>query len=329
MLTRRAGDPAPEPRALMDMKPIGADAQRGALLALSASLLAGDGRFGAARALLRRDPPRQAHDPDDLVAATLTLDREVLPVQGPPGTGKTYRGARMIVAALRDGKRVGIDRAEPRSDPEPARRGRAPRPRRRRRVRRRLQGRGLRRRRRDRRRPTATCWRSTSSSPARPGCSPARSTARRSTWSSSTRPASSRSPTPSRSRPPRDSVVLLGDPQQLPQVTQAAHPGGSGASVLEHLLDGEATIPPERGVLLTETWRMHPDVCAFVSERSYDDRLARAQRLRRTSRRGGGRADGRGSARARGRARRSQPGVAGGGAGDRRRVPRAARPARR
>ncbi len=33
-------------------------------------------------------------------------------------------------------------------------------------------------------------------------------------------------------------VVLLGDPQQLPQVTQADHPDGSGASVLEHLLDG-------------------------------------------------------------------------------------------
>jgi superfamily I DNA and/or RNA helicase len=70
-----------------------------------------------------------------------------------------------------------------------------------------------------------------------------------------------------------NSLVLLGDPQQLPQVTQAAHPGGSGASVLEHLLAGDATIPPERGVLLTETWRMHPDVCAFVSERSYDGRL--------------------------------------------------------
>ena len=43
--------------------------------------------------------------------------------------------------------------------------------------------------------------------------------------------------------------------------------------MLEHLLDGEQTIPPGRGVLLTETWRMHPDVCAFVSERSYDARL--------------------------------------------------------
>jgi uncharacterized protein len=68
-------------------------------------------------------------------------------------------------------------------------------------------------------------------------------------------------------------VVLLGDPQQLPQVTQADHPDGSGASVLEHLLNGASTIAPERGVLLTESWRMHPDVCAFVSERSYDSRL--------------------------------------------------------
>ncbi|MCW3004944.1 MAG: family RecB-like putative nuclease, partial [Conexibacter sp.] len=69
------------------------------------------------------------------------------------------------------------------------------------------------------------------------------------------------------------SVVLLGDPQQLPQVTQAEHPGASGDSALEHLLDGAATMDPSRGVLLTESWRMHPDVCAFVSERSYDGRL--------------------------------------------------------
>jgi uncharacterized protein len=68
-------------------------------------------------------------------------------------------------------------------------------------------------------------------------------------------------------------LVLLGDPQQLPQVTQADHPAGSGASVLEHVLDRDQTIQPGRGVLLTETWRMHPEVCSFVSERSYDSRL--------------------------------------------------------
>jgi superfamily I DNA and/or RNA helicase len=68
-------------------------------------------------------------------------------------------------------------------------------------------------------------------------------------------------------------LVFLGDPQQLPQVSQADHPGGSGASVLEHLLQGASTIAGDRGVLLTESWRMHPDVCAFVSERSYDRKL--------------------------------------------------------
>ncbi len=37
-------------------------------------------------------------------------------------------------------------------------------------------------------------------------------------------------------------LVLLGDPQQLPQVTQGIHPEKSGCSVLEHLLDDAATV---------------------------------------------------------------------------------------
>ena len=48
-------------------------------------------------------------------------------------------------------------------------------------------------------------------------------------------------------------VVLLGDPQQLSQVTKASHLVGSGASVLEHVLGGEATIPKDRGVFLDVT----------------------------------------------------------------------------
>jgi len=52
--------------------------------------------------------------------------------------------------------------------------------------------------------------------------------------------------------------------------------------VLEHLLGGNNTIEQGCGVLLTESWRMHPDVCAFVSERSYDSRLgSRANCARR------------------------------------------------
>ncbi|MCZ2418181.1 MAG: ATP-binding domain-containing protein [Burkholderiales bacterium] len=34
-----------------------------------------------------------------------------------------------------------------------------------------------------------------------------------------------------------------------------------------------ATIPPERGIFLGTTWRMHPDVCSFISEAVYDGRL--------------------------------------------------------
>ncbi len=69
------------------------------------------------------------------------------------------------------------------------------------------------------------------------------------------------------------SIVLLGDPQQLAQVSQGTHPRRSGVSVLEHLLAGERTIPPDRGVFLDRTFRMHPDVCSFVSAVMYDGRL--------------------------------------------------------
>jgi uncharacterized protein len=71
-------------------------------------------------------------------------------------------------------------------------------------------------------------------------------------------------------------VVLLGDPQQLPQVSQGAHPPGASLSVLEHLLGDAQTIDPTRGVFLAETWRMHPDVTEFVSELMYDERLSSA-----------------------------------------------------
>ena len=68
-------------------------------------------------------------------------------------------------------------------------------------------------------------------------------------------------------------LILLGDPLQLAQVSQAEHPGGSGASVLEHILGERATISPSQGVFITETRRMHPDVCRFISNQIYEGRL--------------------------------------------------------
>ena len=69
-------------------------------------------------------------------------------------------------------------------------------------------------------------------------------------------------------------LILLGDPLQLSQVAQAEHPDGSGASVLEHLLGTHTTLPEDQGVFISETRRMHPDVCRFISDQIYEGRLA-------------------------------------------------------
>lgn len=77
-------------------------------------------------------------------------------------------------------------------------------------------------------------------------------------------------------------TILLGDPLQLPQVTQTQHPGGVGASVLAHLLDDDLRpVAPERGVLLTDSYRMHPDVCEFISDLLYEGRLRSAEHRER------------------------------------------------
>ena len=72
------------------------------------------------------------------------------------------------------------------------------------------------------------------------------------------------------------SVVLLGDPLQLAQVSQGSHPLGTDLSVLEHLLGGQDTVDPRRGVFLDVSYRMHPEICEFISHAVYDDRLSAA-----------------------------------------------------
>lgn len=73
--------------------------------------------------------------------------------------------------------------------------------------------------------------------------------------------------------PAAKSVVLLGDPQQLDQPQKGVHPTGAEVSALAHLLNGRATIEPEQGLFLAESWRLPPDICAFTSEVFYDERL--------------------------------------------------------
>ncbi|MEA2249043.1 MAG: hypothetical protein QOH46_3572, partial [Solirubrobacteraceae bacterium] len=272
--------PAPTPVALVDATVIPVAVLREALMDLASTVLAGDDRFRAVRSLLRRDPPSLAsgalgEDIDALISATLGLDHSVLPVQGPPGTGKTFRGAHMVVAALKAGRRVGITApshaaiqnllvdiercaheqgrtfagiykgegyASPHGLVE--------------------QGEGNDAVTDDHQLVAGTAWLFAREQHREGFDLVFIDEAGQFALADAAAVGMA-----------AKSLVLLGDPQQLPQVTQSDHPGGSGASVLEHLLAGEQTIPPGRGVLLTETWRMHPDVCAFVSERSYDGRL--------------------------------------------------------
>jgi uncharacterized protein len=70
-----------------------------------------------------------------------------------------------------------------------------------------------------------------------------------------------------------NNLVLLGDPQQLAQPSQAAHPPGAGASALGHILGEHDTMPDTAGVFLDRTYRMHPDLCRYTSQVFYDHRL--------------------------------------------------------
>jgi predicted RecB family nuclease len=69
-------------------------------------------------------------------------------------------------------------------------------------------------------------------------------------------------------------IVLIGDPQQLERPLKGSHPPGAEKSALEHLLGERKTIPEDVGLLLPETWRLHPRICDFTSELFYDGRLA-------------------------------------------------------
>jgi uncharacterized protein len=68
-------------------------------------------------------------------------------------------------------------------------------------------------------------------------------------------------------------LMLLGDPQQLPQVSQGHHPEPVDASALGWLVQGQRTLPERLGYFLDRSYRMHPAVCGPVSRLSYEGRL--------------------------------------------------------
>ncbi len=266
--------------------------------------LAGSGSYQAARDLLMRVPPRLGDEPlqvpgeTSLAAATRIapkLQGGVLPIQGPPGTGKTHIGARMICSLVAAGARVGItatshkvirrlldevveaaaernlslrsiQKTDELEDNQPslaftesndelfaALQGAY-----------RVAG------------GTAWLW-------ARPEAQDVvdvlfvdeaaqMSLANVLAVSHAAR-----------------NLVLLGDPQQLDQPIQGSHPEGTAVSALDYVLNGQQTIAASQGLFLGETWRLHPEICAFTSELFYEDRLRPVAGLERQEVRSRGR----------------------------------------
>jgi uncharacterized protein len=68
-------------------------------------------------------------------------------------------------------------------------------------------------------------------------------------------------------------ILLLGDPQQLPQVSQGIHPAPVDGSALGHVIGGRAVLPEEFGYFLEESRRMDDAVTQPVSRLSYDGQL--------------------------------------------------------
>ncbi len=74
-------------------------------------------------------------------------------------------------------------------------------------------------------------------------------------------------------------LMLLGDPQQLPQVRQGRHPEPVDASALGWLVEQHRTLPEQRGYFLNLSYRMHPAVCRPVSRLCYEGRLGSDEQI--------------------------------------------------
>lgn len=68
-------------------------------------------------------------------------------------------------------------------------------------------------------------------------------------------------------------IVLVGDQMQLGQPLKGTHPDSSGMSTLDYLLQGKPIISSDKGIFLSTTWRMHENICRFISDAVYDGQL--------------------------------------------------------
>ncbi|MGN6750914.1 MAG: DEAD/DEAH box helicase, partial [Intrasporangium sp.] len=290
-LSMGAGKQPPMPRGLGKPGPVRDEVLRDSIARTGELVLAGGANL-ATRLLERVVPPATALTPRDgesageaVVRIGRSLDGQVLAVQGPPGTGKTRSGSALIRALLDDGLRVGVtaqshavilnllaevgrpaihkDKAasDPDVDEDIVDDGPAL-------IRHVTSNDEIHAALAD---GTATLVGGTAWLWSRPEMTDAVDVlvvdeAGQFSLANTVAVA-----------PSARSLVLLGDPQQLTQPTKAVHPFGSGVSALDHLLEGHDVIPPDRGVFLDRTYRMHPDLTGFVSELAYEGRLEAAE----------------------------------------------------
>jgi predicted RecB family nuclease len=271
----------PLPAALVPPEPIGTRVQEDAVARFAAAYLDEPSRYGALREVVERQQPRARLDGTPIEAA-LSLDGSYLFVQGPPGSGKTYTGARMAVALMQAGRRVGVTARSHKAIQrflEEVREaaheigftfaGRK-------------KGDGddvyedefvdctsdnaamldeklmL---------IAGTAWLF-----ARPELGGHIDTLFVDEAGQVALADAIAVGTAAKN------LVFLGDPNQLPHVSQGTHPPGADASVLAHLLGDDRTVRPEMGLFLAETWRMRPEVNEFVSSTFYESRLQPAPR---------------------------------------------------
>jgi predicted RecB family nuclease len=280
------------PRALIASGPLNDRAQRDAIFRVAESIRDEDGRYPALRAILGREHPRvrgiaaggriQTTDLAERKALALGLDESYLFVQGPPGSGKTWTGARLVVHLLTQGKRVGIAAQSHKAihnllaevEKVALEEG--------------VQFRGLKKSSAGNEESEYNgLFISNEPKATEVACAGTRVTLIAGTaWLFAREDFDqtldylvideagqvSLADVLAMGTSARN-LILLGDPLQLAQVSQGVHPPGTGLSVLEHLLGEAATIPEDRGLFLESSFRMHPDVCGFISEIVYADRL--------------------------------------------------------
>jgi predicted RecB family nuclease len=276
----------PQRFSLLPPKPIKTDNQKAAIFRVADAVCRGDGRYKAVRSLLDKAHPRLlggrvlqdlATDPlARAISATTALDESYLLIQGPPGAGKTYTSACAIVALLEAGKRVGVASNSHKAvntllaEVETVALSRG------------LRFRGIKKSSKEAQFYEGTMIANTMENEDVPGYQLIGGTA----WLFCREELDQHLDYLFVDEAGQVSLgnivamgtcarnlVLVGDQMQLGQPLKGAHPGETGLSALEYVLGAKPTVPPEMGVFLPASRRMHPDVCRFISAAFYEGRL--------------------------------------------------------